>query len=248
MSCAHRDGAGPGSDRVGRLGEPEISIVIPVLNEKAVIPALLSQLEPLRERCEILFVDGGSSDGTREAILEAGFRAIVAPRGRGSQLNAGARASGGKVLFFLHADSVLPPDPLGEIRQVMRRFRVGCFGVRFAPSSPLMFCCRVLSNFRCYVRRIMFGDQGIFIERDLFFEMGGFPDLALMEDYQFSLDLRAKGHRPGATRHRITTSSRRYGTTAVSRMKAMVLMCRLRKLYREGAPIDEIARIYGEAR
>lgn len=245
---ARTGGAGEHAGRVKRLDEAAISIIIPTLDEARVIAALLAQLEPLRSGCEIVFVDGGSSDGTREAILDAGFRLVDAPRGRGTQLNAGARASSGEILFFLHADSTLPPDPLGEIRRAMRGRRVGCFGVRFEPSSPLMLCCRLLSNFRCYVRRIMFGDQGIFIDRDLFFEMGGFPDLPLMEDYRFSLDLRARGFRPAATRRRIATSSRRFGTTPVSRIKTMLIMGRLRRMYREGAPVDEIARIYGDAR
>lgn len=241
-------GAGEHADRVKRLDEAAISIIIPTLDEARVIAALLAQLEPLRNGCEIVFVDGGSSDGTREAILDAGFRLVDAPRGRGTQLNAGARASSGEILFFLHADSALPPDPLGEIRRAMRGHRVGCFGVRFEPSSLLMLCCRLLSNYRCYVRRIMFGDQGIFIDRDLFFEVGGFPDLPLMEDYQFSLDLRARGFRPAPTRRRIATSSRRYGTTPASRIKTMLLMGRLRQMYREGTPVEEIARIYGQAR
>lgn len=241
-------GAGEHADRVKRLDEAAISIIIPTLDEARVIDALLAQLEPLRNGCEIVFVDGGSSDGTREAILDAGFRLVDTPRGRGTQLNAGARASSGEILFFLHADSALPPDPLGEIRRAMRGHRVGCFGVRFEPSSLLMLCCRLLSNFRCYVRRIMFGDQGIFIDRDLFFEVGGFPDLPLMEDYQFSLDLRARGFRPAPTRRRIATSSRRYGTTPASRIKTMLLMGRLRQMYREGTPVEEIARIYGQAR
>ena len=245
---ARTGGAGEHADRVKRLDEAAISIIIPTLDEARVIDALLAQLEPLRGRCEIVFVDGGSSDGTRDAILDAGFQLVDAPRGRGTQLNAGARASSGEILFFLHADSALPPDPLGEIRRAMRGRRVGCFGVRFEPSSPLMLCCRLLSNFRCYVRRIMFGDQGIFIDRDLFFEVGGFPDLPLMEDYQFSLDLRARGFRPAPTRRRIATSSRRYGTTPASRIKTMLLMGRLRRMYREGTPVEEIARIYGQAR
>lgn len=245
---ARTGGAGEHADRVKRLDEAAISIIIPTLDEARVIAALLAQLEPLRNGCEIVFVDGGSSDGTREAILDAGFRLVDAPRGRGTQLNAGARASSGEILFFLHADSALPPDSLGEIRRAMRGHRVGCFGVRFEPSSLLMLCCRLLSNYRCYVRRIMFGDQGIFIDRDLFFEVGGFPDLPLMEDYQFSLDLRARGFRPAPTRRRIATSSRRYGTTPASRIKTMLLMGRLRRMYREGTPVEEIARIYGQAR
>ena len=126
---------GKHADRVKRPDEPLISIMIPTLDEARVIAALLAQLEPLRSGCEIVFVDGGSSDGTRDAILDAGFQLVDAPRGRGTQLNAGACASSGEILFFLHADSALPPDPLGEIRRAMRGRRVGCFGVRFSPPA-----------------------------------------------------------------------------------------------------------------
>lgn len=229
------------------MGAPFLSIVVPIYNEERVIDRLLDQLRPLRETCEVILVDGGSTDGTLARIDDA-FTVIRAPKGRGGQLNAGARAATGAVLLFLHADSVLPLDPVGEIERVMRTHRVGCFGVRFEPSSPLMRICAALSNFRCYVRRIMFGDQGIFIERALFLEVGGFPDLPLMEDYRFSLDLRRRGLRPGATRGRITTSARRFGTTTRSRLRTMMQMAHLRRLYRRGAPIKEIARRYGEAR
>lgn len=229
------------------MGAPFLSIVVPIYNEERVIDRLLDQLRPLRETCEVILVDGGSTDGTLARIDDA-FTVIRAPKGRGGQLNAGARAATGAVLLFLHADSVLPLDPVGEIERVMRTHRVGCFGVRFEPSSPLMRICAALSNFRCYVRRIMFGDQGIFIERALFLEVGGFPDLPLMEDYRFSLDLRRRGLRPGATRGRITTSARRFGTTTRSRLRTMMQMAHLRRLYQRGAPIKEIARRYGEAR
>lgn len=229
------------------MGAPFLSIVVPIYNEERVIDRLLDQLRPLRETCEVILVDGGSTDGTLARIDDA-FTVIRAPKGRGGQLNAGARAATGAVLLFLHADSVLPLDPVGEIERVMRTHRVGCFGVRFEPSSPLMRICAALSNFRCYVRRIMFGDQGIFIERALFLKVGGFPDLPLMEDYRFSLDLRRRGLRPGATRGRITTSARRFGTTTRSRLRTMMQMAHLRRLYRRGAPIEEIARRYGEAR
>lgn len=230
-----------------RADAPSVSIIVPLLNEERVIGRLLDQLRPLLGACEVVLVDGGSTDATC-GLIGDGFQLITAPRGRGAQLNAGARVATGDVLFFLHADSMLPPDPLGEIRRVMRARRVGCFGVRFEPTSPLMRICAALSNFRCYVRRIMFGDQGIFIERSLFFEMGGFPEIPLMEDYEFSLKLRARGFRPGATRRRIVTSARRYGTTPASRLRTMRLMVRLRRMYRAGAPPQEIARLYGNAR
>lgn len=226
---------------------PSISLIMPVLNERRLAGRIAEQLAPLDGACEIVIVDGGSSDGTREELARR-FRVVDAPRGRGAQLNAGARAATGDVLFFVHADSQLPADALDEIRAVMRRHRVGCFGVAFSPSSPLLRICQALSNFRCFVRRIMFGDQGIFIERSLFFEMGGFPELPIMEDYQFSLDLRRRGIRPGATRKRIVTSSRRYGATAASALSTMRLMIRLRRLYRRGVPPSVLARMYGDAR
>ena len=243
---ARTGGAGEHADRVKRPDEPLISIIIPTLDEARVIAVLLAQLEPLRSGCEIVFVDGGSSDGTREAILEAGFRLVDAPRGRGTQLNAGARASSGEILFFLHADSALPPDPLGEIRRAMRGRRVGCFGVRFEPSSPLMLCCRFLSNFRCYVRRIMFGDQGIFIDRDLFFEVGGFPDLPLMEDYELSLRMKRQHIPLVVLDSTIITSGRRYQRRFP--LLTMGKMFWLRCLYRLGVDSQKIADMYRDIR
>lgn len=157
-------------------------------------------------------------------------------------------ASSGDILFFMHADSELPADALDEIRRVMRTHQVGCFGVAFHSRNFFMLTCRVMSNLRCYVRRIMFGDQGIFIRRDLFFQVGGFPDLPLMEDYQFSLNLRSRGLRIGATRKRIYSSPRRFGPGTVPKLRMMYHMAHLRKLYRQGVPIEEIVRAYADVR
>lgn len=241
------DGCGAPADHDTATADPTISIIIPVYNEEAVLESLLAQLRPLRGQCEVIFVDGGSTDRTR-ALIGDEFRVVSSCKGRGRQLNEGARASSGNVLFFLHADSELPPDPLGEIRRVMRTHQVGCFGVAFHSRNFFMWTCRVMSNLRCYVRRIMFGDQGIFIKRNLFFEVGGFPDLPIMEDYQLSLSLRARGYRIGATRRRIYSSPRRFGPTTADKLRTMYHMHRLRYLYRRGVSAEDIARAYADVR
>ena len=89
-------------------------------------------------------------------------------------MNAGALASHGDVLFFLHCDSELPEHPLEQIREVMKDYQAGCFGIAFHSKNFFMFTCRVISNHRIKDRKVMFGDQGIFIERELFFEIGMF--------------------------------------------------------------------------
>lgn len=230
-----------------RDGAPSISLIVPLYNEIACIDALLRQLRPLLDACEIVLVDGGSIDGTLERIDPA-FRVLRTGKGRGRQLNAGARATSGDVLLFVHADSVLPPDPLGCVRACLRHRRAGCFGIRFSPSSPALLLCSVWSNVRASLRRTMFGDQGIFVERALFEEVGGFPDLPIMEDYRFSLELRARGVRPGLARRRIVTSSRRFPSTLRGQVRLMCQMADLRRRYRRGEDVEELARRYRDVR
>lgn len=149
----------------------KISIIIPTYNEESTIERLMETLEPLNERCEILFVDGGSTDGTL-ALLKDRYPVIQSPKGRAKQMNMGAEESSGDVLFFLHCDSEVPPTALEEIETVMKKYRAGCFGIAFHSYNFFMFTCRVISNHRIKDRKVMFGDQGIFIDRKLFFEVG----------------------------------------------------------------------------
>ena len=111
-----------------------------------------------------------------------------------------------------------------------------------------MFTCRVISNHRIKDRKVMFGDQGIFIDRKLFFEVGKFPEMPILEDYQFSLTLKERGIPLGMTRHRIYTSDRRFVGNTIEKLKVMWLMNRLRAMYRDGVPAEEIAKIYKDIR
>lgn len=221
-----------------------VSIIIPVYNEEKTIGALLNTLAPIKDKAEILFVDGGSTDRTGELIPEE-FAVLTGVKGRAGQMNYGAAKSHGDVLFFLHCDSVLPENAIEEIEEVMKTHQVGCFGVKFPSKHPWMLYCRVMSNRRAR-KGIVFGDQGIFIRRELFFDQGGFPDMPIMEDYQFSLDLKAKGIKVGMTKNRICTSDRRFREGG--RWRTMCYMRWLRRLYRKGTDIEKIAQMYRDIR
>ena len=224
-----------------------ISLILPVYNEITTIDSMVSQLKPRKNDFEIIIADGGSTDETCSRIPED-FRVIHTGKGRAVQMNEGASVSHGDVLFFLHCDSELPPDAAGEIRRIMAKYEAGCFGIAFHSKHFFMLTNRVISNLRARYHRIMFGDQGIFMTRDLFERIGGFPEIPIMEDYQLSLTLREKGVRTGMARHRIYTSDRRYPMRTLPMLKLMHHMYSLRKSYKAGVPADEIAAQYRDVR
>lgn len=229
------------------LKKQKISIIVPIYNEETTIENLQKQLFPLQGKCEIIFVDGGSTDATVSMINPA-FRILHSPKGRANQMNLGAKESTGDILFFLHSDSELPEKPLEEIREVIKDHEAGCFGIAFHSRQFFMWTCRVISNHRIKDRKVMFGDQGIFITRELFFEAGMFPNLPIMEDYQFSLTLKEMGVKLGIARHRIYTSDRRFPKKTIPQLKVMWKMNRLRKMYRDGVPIEMISEMYKDVR
>ncbi len=224
-----------------------VSIIVPIYNEETTIDVLQEQLERYKAEAEILIVDGGSTDATCEMVRE-GFTLIRSEKGRANQMNLGAKMSSGDVLFFLHADSLLPDDLIGEIRRVMQGHRYGCFGVSFPSRNLLMLTNRIISNDRAFRRGLPFCDQGIFMDRELFWEVGGFPLLPLMEDYQFSLNLKGLGYRPGRTKDRITTSSRRYGSGTLNIARTEFKMWSLRRRYRRGEDVERLTEEYKDIR
>ena len=163
-------------------------------------------------------------------------------------MNTGAKASTGDVLFFLHCDSEVPATALEEIEQVMKNHKAGCFGIAFHSWHFFMFTCRVISNHRIKDRKVMFGDQGIFVDRELFFKAGMFPVMPILEDYQFSLTLKEMGVKLGMTKRRIYTSARRFEGNTIQKLKIMWKMNRIRAQYRDGVPIEEIAEQYKDVR
>lgn len=224
----------------------KISLIIPVYNESATIGRCLANLAELKGEAEILFADGGSTDGTPE-VIAGRYPVICCPKGRARQMNEAAGRSCGDVLWFSHCDSVLPPDALGQIEAaVSRGARFGCFRIGFDYQGPFMGCNTFNSNLRARLWHIAFGDQGMFMTRELFFQEGGFPDLPIMEDYAFSRRMKRAGVRLQVLPGRIITSGRRYQTSHP--LRTMWQMFYLRCLYRAGVDIDEIARRYCDVR
>jgi len=225
----------------------KISVIVPVFNEAATIEGLLRQLEHYGDECEVIIVDGGSTDGTLKKI-GGRFRVIQSSKGRGPQMNAGAMESSGDILFFLHCDSRLPEYFVREIRKCMMTCDYGCFGVKFPSRNFFMLTNRIISNHRAAVRGLPFGDQGIFIDRRLFFEVGMFPEIPVMEDYAFARKMRRYGYKPGMTGHRIETSARRYGSGTLSILKTEFRMWDLRRRFRKGDEPESIASKYTDIR
>lgn len=223
----------------------KISLIIPVYNESKTIGTMLDQLDTLPGDWEILFSDGGSQDNTVETIADR-YQVLSGPKGRANQMNFAAVQASSEVLWFVHCDSILPADAHSQIQTAVENGADwGCFHIGFDYDGPFMGCNTYLSNRRAR-KGIAFGDQGIWIKKDVFHTIGGFPDLPIMEDYEFSLRMRKAGIPICQLPGRIITSGRRYEKRFP--LLTMWQMYRLRCMYRKGADIQEIARRYRDIR
>lgn len=220
-----------------------LSIVMPVLNEAQGIDAQLDALRPLCDRgAELLVVDGGSTDDTARRVQARGVRLIAAPRGRARQMNAGAAASQGRYLLFLHADTRLPPDADRLVEQALSGAAVwGRFDVRISGRHPMLRVIATMMNWRSRWSGIATGDQALFVRRSAFDAVGGFADQPLMEDIDLSRRLRAVTP-PACRRERVLTSGRRWESRGVWR--TMVLMWCLRWAYWRGESPQRLAERY----
>ncbi|MBV1790667.1 TIGR04283 family arsenosugar biosynthesis glycosyltransferase [Marinobacterium sp. D7] len=222
----------------------KISIIVPLLNEADALPDLLTHLTYWREHdCEVLLVDGGSSDGSPERILAQGFTLLSAPRGRARQMNAGAARASGDLLLFLHADSRLPDDGLEQLRRLddLSADIWGRFDVRIQGRPWMLRVIARAMNLRSRLTGIATGDQAIFVGRALFERVGGYPDQPLMEDIELTDRLR-KVQRPLCLDGPVLTSGRRWEQCGVWR--TIGLMWQLRWAYWRGAAAEQLAGRY----
>jgi len=219
--------------------DARLSIVVPALNEAAGIERCLAALAPLRARGhEVVVADGGSTDGTAALAAPLADLVVAAPRGRASQMNAGAAVASGDALLFLHADTVLPPYADRAVLAALGSHAWGRFDVAIDTRDPRVALVGWGMNWRSRLTGIATGDQAIFVRRA---EFRGFPAIALMEDVAFSKAMKHVSP-PACLRERVLTSARRWERDGV--LRTVFLMWRLRLQYWLGADPDDLARRY----
>jgi len=219
-----------------------ISIIIPVLNEASFIVQTLSGLQRQRQAGhELIVVDGGSRDATLLLARPFADHVITSPRGRSRQMNAGAKLARGEILLFLHSDTILPKGADQLILRGLERKRWGRFDVRLSGRHLLFRIIAWLMNWRSRITGIATGDQAIFVQRELFETVAGFPNIDLMEDITLSKLLRKYG-RPLCLPQCVVTSSRRWEKNGI--LRTVLLMWSLRLAYFFGADPRHLARLY----
>lgn len=224
-----------------------ISVIVALVNESSQAGACCKQLDQLDgvlgEDYEVIMVDGMSTDDTRAHITH---RLITHPRGRGGQLHAGASHACGDILWFVHADSLLHPQSLHAIKDSGAEF--GCFTLAFTPTDWALKLLAWGSNKRVDLKHLPFGDQGMFCSRGCYEALGGFQNLALMEDYDLSMRARRHGYQARRLSLPITTSSRRFLRNGrphlPTLLRRMIIMQRAQYAFRNGAPLDEVLHLY----
>ncbi|MCC7325691.1 MAG: TIGR04283 family arsenosugar biosynthesis glycosyltransferase [Burkholderiales bacterium] len=221
-----------------------LSIIVPALEESAAITATLAALQPLRAQGhEVIVVDGGSRDATLSIARPLADRVFTLAPGRAAQMNAGAQRAGGDVFLFLHADCLLPADAATAIAQSLTRGAVwGRFDVHIAGRARILKLVAAMMNLRSRWTGIATGDQGIFVTRTRFEEVGGYPEIALMEDITLSQSLKRAAGRPACLTQQIEVSGRRW--EARGPWRTIFSMWRLRLAYALGADPASLARHY----
>jgi rSAM/selenodomain-associated transferase 2 len=230
-----------------------ISVVIPALNAEACLPDTLSALIPATVEGivrEVILVDGGSEDHTREIADAAGAEVLVASPGRGGQLVAGAARAKHPWLLFLHADTVLDLGWEREAAHFMERVDTGrarpaAAAFRFALDDDGVAprCIEGLVRLRCSALRLPYGDQGLLVPRRLYDKVGGYRELPVMEDLDLVRRLGSRSIR--LLRARAVTSARRYRRDGYLRRALKNQMCLV--LYALNVPAARISQFYGGA-
>lgn len=220
----------------------KISVVIPTLREADTIARAVTATWQTLEPFEVVVVDAGSDDGTREAAQSAGARVISTPGSRAVAMNAGARAARGDALLFLHADTT-PPEGAGHaVREALRDADGGAFRIRYDDGRPIL---RALGNLRLRWLGPVYGDQAIFVTRSAYELVGGYRPMPIMEDYDFVLRLRHAGSFVLLPLY-VETAARRHRGHGT--LPTLARMWTIQALYRVGVNPERLARMYPPTR
>ncbi len=221
-----------------------ISIIIPTLNEARGLADTLAPLQPLRGAlAEIIVVDGGSSDGTMLIAKPLADRLLSSPRGRARQMNTGAAAARGDTLLFLHADTHIDAIALAQLQKLVSANKAswGRFDVQPDRQRLVFRVITTLMNWRSCITGIATGDQAIFVQRELFEQVGGYPDIALMEDIALSRRLKSKD-KPACINTPVTIAMRYWEQHGI--LRSALRMWRLRLAYFCNMPPEKLHRRY----
>ncbi len=220
----------------------QVSIIVPVFNEALLLRQCLAHLRDRAAGAEIIVADGGSDDGTADLARGLCDQLVVSRRNRAIQMNAGAHAAHGGILWFIHVDAEVPWGCLDEIERVLNDPNVagGFFRIRL----PRDWIYRFTDSFAHYagiLLRMRCGDHGLFCRRTAFLEIGGFPEVPLMEDVEFFRQLQRRG-RVMYSHKRILASPRRYESVGPTRLT--LAYGSIAMLYMFGVPLSKLASLY----
>ena len=222
---------------------PTISIIVPVLNEAALLDEFLRSLRRQDGELEIIVVDGGSSDSSRQIAEPLADRVLTAPRGRALQMNAGAMLARGEILWFLHADLAPPSNAIRKMQETFADGRIagGCFRLRYPRREWIYRVSDSLGNVGVKVFGFALGDHGIFCRRSAFYEAGGYPEVPILEDAEIYRRLRCAG-RMVQLREKIVSDPRTF--EAHGRYRTTAVYFWILALYVLGVPIRALNQIY----
>ena len=220
-----------------------LSIIVPVLNENSLVLESVRQLAGFRDAGhELILVDGGSVDLPAEVLRPHVDLLLVSKAGRATQMNLGADAASGDIFWFLHIDSQVDTEMVEAMEEAIENgANWGRFDIRLSGVHPLLRVVERMMNWRSRKSGIATGDQGIFIRRSLFEQIGGYPEQALMEDVEISRRLKRHGT-PACLSERLVTSSRRWERRGI--LRTIVLMWGLRLAYWLGVNPTRLANLY----
>jgi rSAM/selenodomain-associated transferase 2 len=223
-----------------------ISIILPVLQEGGRINQVIAHLRGLHSdaEIEIIVVDGDPQGGTVKAIRDHEVKTAISEKGRARQMNRGAALASGKVLLFLHADTLLPGEGLVRVKAAMAddRYAAGAFDLGIHTERRIFKVTEKYVALRTRLTRVPFGDQAIFVRKDYFNSIGGYKDIPLMEDVELMRRIRKRGDKVFIIPEKVMTSARRWE-------KEGILYCTLRNWalqlsYALGVPPERLARWY----